>query len=81
MPLQIYVPFSPLGRPAADRGKRVRHCLACDKDVFLVQSQAEWDLRAAAGACVAVELHQRMIMGEPRTNYKFPQGGKWARKN
>ena len=36
------------------KSKHVRHCSTCAKDVFFVQSQAEWDQKVASGACVAM---------------------------
>ena len=51
------------------KSKHVRHCSTCAKDVFFVQSQAEWDQKVASGACVAIELHKQFVMGEPREGF------------
>lgn len=42
----------------------VRHCSACERDVHLVESDADLQAHAAAGHCVAVPVAESAAVGD-----------------
>ena len=56
------------------KSPKERTCLTCERSVYLVDSQADWDAHALRNDCVAVELPDgRMRLGETVARHFVPE--------
>jgi hypothetical protein len=50
--------------------KDIKFCDHCSQNVYLAESQAKFEKFADEGKCVAIEIEEIMLIGEPTVNFE-----------